>query len=98
MSDGKNDWVREVDFVWVLADGGCDDRWVDDDRVVGSHGVAAKLHAGILSGKVDADVFVQDKRYSDLACKKMIGKEGTVRTHEMGRSMQTHICEGLYWT
>lgn len=49
MSNGENDRVREVDFVRVLVDGGCDDRRVDDHRVVGGQGFAAQLHAGVLS-------------------------------------------------
>lgn len=48
MPDGENDGIREVDFVGVLVDGSRDDRRVDDDRVVGIHGFAAQLHAGIL--------------------------------------------------
>lgn len=48
MPDGKNHRVREVDFVRVLVDGGRDDRGVDNDRVIGRHGFAAQLHAGVL--------------------------------------------------
>lgn len=70
MSDGKNDRVREVDFVRVLVDGSRDNRGVDNDRVICSHGFTAQLHAGILGWKVDSDVFVQDERYPDLTCKR----------------------------
>lgn len=73
MSDGKNDRVRQVDFVGVLVDGSRDNRRVDDDRVIGGHGFTTQLHAGILRRKVDADVFVQDKRYPDLTCKRTVG-------------------------
>lgn len=69
MSDGKNDRIRQVDFIWVLVDGGCDNRWVDDDGVIGRQGFAARLHAGVLRWKVDADVFVQDEGDPDLTCK-----------------------------
>lgn len=72
MSNGENDRVREVDFVRVLVDGGCDDRRVDDHRVVGGQGFAAQLHAGVLSWKIDPDVLVQDERYSDFTCKRTI--------------------------
>lgn len=74
MSDGENDGVGEVDFVGVLVDGGRDDRRVDDDGVVGRHGFAAQLHAGVLRREVDADVFVQDERYPDLTCGRAIGE------------------------
>lgn len=76
MSDGKYDRVRQVDFVGVLVDGSRDNRWVDDDRVIGGHGFATQLHAGILRRKVDADVFVQDERYPDLTCKRTVGGGG----------------------
>lgn len=74
MPDGKNDRVREVDFVRVLVDGRRDNRRVDDDRVIGSHGFTAQLHAGVLRWQVHPDVFVQDERYPNLPCKRMIGK------------------------
>lgn len=80
MSDGKYDRVRQVDFVGVLVDGSRDNRWVDDDRVIGGHGFATQLHAGILRRKVDADVFVQDERYPDLTCKRTVGGGGTVQS------------------
>lgn len=70
MSDGENDRVREVDFVRVLVDGGRDNRGVDDDRVIGGHGFAAQLHAGVLRGEVDPDVFVQDEGDPDLTCRE----------------------------
>lgn len=70
MPDGENHRVREVDFVRVLVDGGRDNRGVDNDRVIGGHGFAAWLHAGVLRRKVDADVLVQDERYPNLSCDK----------------------------
>lgn len=76
MADGENNRVREVDFVWVLVDGGRDDGWVDDDRVVGGHGLAAQLHAGVLRGEVDPDVFVEDEGYPDLTCRGMVEEKG----------------------
>lgn len=76
MADGENNWVREVDFVWVLVDGGRDDGWVDDDGVVGGHGLAAQLHAGVLRGEVDPDVFVEDEGYPDLTCRGDGGGKG----------------------
>lgn len=74
MPDGKNDWVREVDFVRVLVDGGRDNRGVHNDRVIGRQGFTAQLHAGVLRWKVDPDVFVQDERYPNLSCEKKRGQ------------------------
>lgn len=72
MPDGKNDRVREIDFVRVLVDGSCDNGRVDNHRVIGSQSFAAQLHTGVLRGKVNADVFVQDKRYSNFTCKRKV--------------------------
>lgn len=82
MSDGKNDRVREVDFVRVLVDGSRDNRRVDDDRIIGSHGFIAQLHAGIFRWKVDSDVFVQDEGYPNLSWKRMIGESVQCFTNE----------------
>lgn len=68
MSDGKDDRVREVDFIGVLVDGGSDHRRVDDDGIIGCHGIAAQLHAGVLRGQVHADVLVQHESNADLTC------------------------------
>lgn len=72
MPDGKNDRVREIDFVRVLVDGSCDNGRVDNHGVIGSQSFAAQFHAGILGGKVHTDVFVQDKRYSNFTCKRKV--------------------------
>lgn len=69
MSDGEDDGVREVHFVRVLVDGSRDHWWVDNDGVIGGQGFTAQFYAGVLRGEVDPDVFVQDKRYPNLACK-----------------------------
>lgn len=69
VADGEDDRVGQVDFVGVLVDGGRDDGRVDDDRVVGGHGLAAQLHAVVLRGQVDPDVFVEDEGYPDLTCR-----------------------------
>lgn len=72
MSDGEDDGVRQVDFVRVLVDGSRDHWRVDNDGVIGGHGLTAQFHAGVLRGEVDPDVFVQDKRDPDLACKTTV--------------------------
>lgn len=69
VADCKDNRVGQVDFVGVFVDGGRDDGRVDDDGVVGSRGLAAQFHAGVLRGEVDADVFVEDESYPDLACR-----------------------------
>lgn len=87
MSDGENDRVGEVDFVRVLVDGSRDNRWVDDDRVVGSHGFTSQLHAGVLRREVNPDVFVQDEGDPDLTYKRTVGQ-----------GIQSfHVIEGHSW-
>lgn len=66
MANGEDNRVGQVDFVGILVDGGRDDGRVDDDGVVGGHGLTARLHAGVLRGEVDPDVFVEDEGYPDL--------------------------------
>lgn len=72
MSDGKNNRVREVDFIWVLVDGSRDNRRVDNDGVIRGHGFTAELHAGVLRWKVDANVFVQDEGNPNLTCNRSV--------------------------
>lgn len=71
MSDGEDDGVREVHFVGVFVYRGRDNGRVDDHGVIGSQGFAAQLDAGVLRGKVNADVFVQDEGYPNLTCGKV---------------------------
>lgn len=98
VSDGKNDRVREVDFVSILVDGGRDNRRVDNDRVIGGHGFAAQLHAGVLGRKVDPDVLVQDERYPDLPCNMMIGQRESVSVSQLDQMnpSQLNMTSKLY--
>lgn len=68
MSEGEDDGVREVHLVGVLVDRRRDHGRVDDDGVIGGQGFAAQLDGGVLRGKVDADVFVEDEGDPDLTC------------------------------
>lgn len=70
MSDGEDDRVREVHLVGVFVYGCCDNRRVDDYGVIGSQCLAAQLHAGVLRGEVNPDVFVEDKCDPNLTCRK----------------------------
>lgn len=78
MFDGENDRVREVYFVGILVDGSCDNGRVDNQRVIGSNGFNAQLHAGVLRRKVHANVFVQDERDPDLTCQRTFGGKCSV--------------------
>lgn len=85
VANGEDHRVGQVDFVGVLVDGGRDDGRVDDDRVVGGRGLAAQLHAGVLRGEVDPDVFVEDEGDPDLTC-RVTGEGETVRRSVTGDS------------
>lgn len=70
MPDGEDDGVREVHFVGVFVYRGRDNGRVDDNGVIGGQRFAARLHAGVLRGKVNPDVFVEDEGDPDLTCGK----------------------------
>lgn len=78
MSDGEDDRVREVYFVGILVDGCCDNGRVDNQRVIGSNGFAAQLHAGVLCRKVHANVFVEDECDPNLTCRRTFGGKCSV--------------------
>lgn len=96
MPDGKNDRVREVDFVRVFVDGSRDNRWVDNDRVIGGHGFTARLHAGVLRREVDPDVFVQDERYPNLTCKRAVGESVQSSRSDKENTTWPKVCGTLY--
>lgn len=57
--DGKHHRISEVNliaelFVYCC----CDDRGVDNDRVISGHCFCSQLHAGILRGEIGAQVVV----------------------------------------
>lgn len=95
VANSEDNRVRQVDFVGILVDGRCDDRRIDDDGVVGGHGLAAQLHAGVLCGEVDPDVFVEDEGYPDLTCR--VTAEGETLRNSIflkPRGSQTFSCHG----
>lgn len=67
--DSEDHGLRQVNLIALLVNGCCDDRGVDDNRVIRVDRLAAQSDAGVLCGQVGPQVPVQDKGHPDLTCK-----------------------------
>lgn len=68
--DGEDHGLRQVNLIALLVNGCCDDRGVDDNRVIRVDRLAAQSHARILRRQVGTQVPVQDKGHPNLTCKR----------------------------
>lgn len=71
--DSEDHRLRQVNLIALLVNGCCDDRGVDDNRVIRIDRLAAQSNAGVLCGQVGTQVPIQDKGHPDLTCEETDG-------------------------
>lgn len=67
MFNSKYHRIGQINFITeLLIYCCCNNRGIDDNRMICGHGFCAQLHTGILRRQIRAQVVIQDKGYSNL--------------------------------